>query len=194
MGDSPGPRPGPVLAAGVLLGAALGWVAFFGLPARTADVPAPTRNPAAAISPGGFTLGSPAPSFELQTANGDPVQLEQLRGSVVLLNFWATWCAPCRIEMPLLQSVSDQYAGDGLLVLGINFDETAEQVQEYAAELALKFPLLLDPGGAVQALYGVRGYPTTVLVDREGNLAVYHIGVLTPIQLDGYLEQAGLFQ
>lgn len=194
MANSPSPRSWPVLAAGVVLGAAIGWVIFFGLPARAADTPASTRPPAPTTNLGGFTLGSPAPSFDLQSAGGDRVRLEQLRGSVVLLNFWATWCAPCRTEMPLLQAVSDRFAGDGLLVLGINFDETSEEVQAYAAELALDFPLLLDPGGAVQALYGVRGYPTTVVVDRDGNMAAYHIGVLTPDQVDGYLQQAGLFE
>lgn len=188
------------MAAGLLLGAVLGWLAFFVLPELIGDSQAAGADPQSAATPapaarvGGLAIGAPAPGFELQTPLGEPIALEAQRGKVVLLNFWATWCAPCRTEMPLLQSAADEHAEAGLLVVGVNFDETAEQVLAYAAELSLEFPLVLDPGGAVQELYGVRGYPTTALVDRQGNLATYHIGVLTPQQLDGYLVQAGLFE
>lgn len=197
----PPPRSAwPVLAVGVVIGAAIGWVVFFGLPMldqehspQVPQLPTPaTTAPAAAST--GFGLGAPAPGLKLLTPNGDSLQLDAQLGSVVVLNFWATWCGPCRTEMPLLQSAADQYVGDGLLVWGVNFDETAEQVQGFADELSIEFPLLLDPGGAVQERYRVRGYPTTAFVDREGKLAAYHIGVLTAEQLDSYLDQAGLFE
>lgn len=184
-----------VLGAGILLGAVLGWLVFFGLPDKAPQqqlIPRLPAAPTAQASAGGILLGSPAPDFELRQTDGEAVRLSEQRGQVVLLNFWATWCVPCRTEMPLLQSTADDYADAGLRVFGIDFDEAPESVDNFAAELSLDFPLLLDPGGSIQELYGVRGYPTTAVIDREGNLAAYHIGVLTESQLKGYLEQAGL--
>lgn len=190
----------PALAAGIALGAALGWLAFFVLPDALAGDSAPsvgqipTLPPAPAAGLRGLAQGAQAPPFDLQTVQGESWALDAQRGQVVLLNFWATWCAPCRTEMPLLQAAADRHAEAGLLVVGVNFDETAEQVGAFAAELELEFPQLLDPGGVVQELYGVRGYPTTAVIDREGRMAAYHIGVLTSEQLEGYLTGAGLFE
>ncbi len=198
--EDPRPSAWPVIAAGVVIGAALGWLVFFGLPMldrsppEVPQLPTPADTEPPSVRAGGFALGAAAPGFELMTPGEEVLQLEQQRGKVVVLNFWATWCGPCRTEMPLLQAAADQYAEDGLLVWGINFDETAEQVQEFAEEVAVEFPLLLDPGGVIQERYGVRGYPTTAFVDRDGNLAAYHIGILTSDLLDSYLEQAGLFE
>jgi peroxiredoxin len=173
----------PVLVGGVLLGAAIGLVVFFGLPAGPAESPQVAS---------GIEIGSPAPEFQLLNTDGEPVSLTSHRGSVVLLNFWATWCAPCRIEMPLLQETYETYQGQELVVLGIDFDEPAEQVAEFGTELGLSFPLLLDPGGEVQSLYRVRGYPTTVVLDRTGKISAYHIGILAESQLSDYLSQAGV--
>lgn len=192
-------RRWPALLAGLLLGAAIGWWVFFGMPAASADrqalsTPA-AENSAAPVLTSQLAVGNPAPGFSLgAAADGETVRLEDQRGKVVLLNFWATWCGPCRIEMPLLQQAYESYGADGLVVLGVDFDETAEQVQAFGRQLALSFPLLLDPGGAVQQLYRVPGYPTSAVIDREGELVAYHIGVLTQDQLDRYLELAGLFQ
>ena len=182
------------LAGGVLIGAAAGYVVFFGLPSKPADSqPQPTAG-APQISIAGLETGNQAPVFELEAADGGMVGLEDYRGQVVLLNFWATWCAPCRIEMPLLQSTFESFKDQGLVILGIDFDEPADLVSAFGDELGLTFPLLLDPGGKVQQQYKVRGYPTTVVLDREGHVQSYYIGVLTQRQLDGYLEIAGLSQ
>lgn len=192
----------PALLAGILLGGVIGWVVFFGLPGRAAQ-PAdqiPTATAAegeADLAPvvlNELSVGSPAPDFSLDTPGGDSMRLSDQQGNVVLLNFWATWCAPCRTEMPLLQSAFEQYADDGLVILGVDFDESADEVQTFADQLSLSFPLLLDPGGVVQSLYRVPGYPTSVMIDREGTLIAYHIGGLNAQQLDAYLQQAGLLQ
>ena len=184
-------RPWLALVGGVLIGAAAGYLVFFGLPS---EPPEPQPQSAPQISIAGLGTGSQAPLFELETADGEMVGLEDYRGQVVLLNFWATWCAPCRIEMPLLQSTFESFKDQGLVILGIDFDEPADLVASFGDELGLTFPLLLDPGGKVQQQYKVRGYPTTVILDREGRIQSYHIGVLTQSQLDGYMQIAGLSQ
>jgi thiol-disulfide isomerase/thioredoxin len=123
--------------------------------------------------------------------DGESLRLSDLRGKVVALNFWATWCAPCRLEMPDLQERARQFP-DRLAVVGVNFDETAEDVAAFRDELGLDFPLLLDPDSAVQRLYRVLGYPTTFFIDEEGTIRIQHIGLMSPGQLDAYLEELGL--
>ncbi len=174
------------------MGVALGAVIFFGLPSRANDAAAEVELQPAAVNEPGLAQGSPAPDFQLSRAEGGSIRLQDYRGKVVLLNFWATWCLPCRSEMPLIQTAYEQLAGQGFIALGVNFDEPAEVVTAFADELQLDFPLLLDPGGEVQRLYRVVGYPTSVILDREGRITAYHIGILAKSQLDLYLEQAGL--
>ena len=184
-------QPWLALLVGVLIGAAIGYFVFFGVPSTPIDSqPLPTAGPPQ-IALAGLETGGPAPDFDLKAADGTPVGLKDYRGDVVLLNFWATWCAPCRTEMPLLESAFESFRDQGFVVLGIDFDESAELVAAFGEELGLSFPLLLDPGGKIQHLYKVRGYPTTVVLDREGRIQAYHIGVLTQSQLDGYLERVG---
>lgn len=141
------------------------------------------------IRPVAPTVGSLAPDFELTDAQGNPVRLSDHRGQPVLLNFWATWCGPCRLEMPAIQ---ERYEAHELTVFAINFDESADQVRQFGEELGLTFPLLLDPGGVIQQLYRVRGYPTSMFLDEEGIVQALHIGIMTESQLDGYLMDVGL--
>lgn len=186
------------VGGGVLVGAALGYLVFFGLPESNPstdlepDPPPDEFTQAPRIALAGLETGAEAPGFQLDTPDGASLDLTDYRGEIVLLNFWATWCAPCRTEMPLLQETFDQLSDQGFVVLGIDFDESADAVSAFREELGLSFPLLLDPGGKIQQLYKVRGYPTTVVLDREGRIHTYHIGVLIESQLEGYLEAAGL--
>jgi peroxiredoxin len=136
-------------------------------------------------------VGALAPDFGLETVGGDSVHLSDFKGQPVLLNFWATWCGPCRLEMPAIQARHEQF-GDQFTVLAIDFDEPAVLVRDFVDELGLTFLTLLDPGGEVQALFRVRGYPSSVFIDAEGVIQVYHIGVMTEEQLDGYLRQVGV--
>lgn len=180
------------LAAGLVLGAGLGGLIFFRAP-----VGPPAATPPAALSTvpadqPGLSIGSLAPEFELAGPDGSRVRLSDLRGQVVLLNFWATWCVPCRAEMPLIEEAYRRRQAEGFVALGIDFDEPADLVTAFAEELGLSFPLLLDPGGLVQRQYRVVGYPSTVVVDREGRISSYHIGILARSQLDEYLAEAGI--
>lgn len=114
-----------------------------------------------------------------------------LRGKVVLLNFWATWCAPCRVEMPTLQSRHERYP-EQLVVVGIDFDEPKKNVAAFVEEFGLTFPILLDPGGKVQDDYHIRGYPTTIFLDKTSLVQIVHIGIMTEDQLDDYLIEMGV--
>ena len=188
LGSSSGSRRVAWLtvAGGLLLGLGIGLALFATpLPSSSAAVAA-TQEPV--VAP---IVDSLAPDFELETVDGDLVRLSDLRGEVVALNFWATWCAPCRLEMPDLQARADAY-GDRLTVLGVNFDETAEEVDAFRQEVGVRFPLLLDPGGEVQRLYRVLGYPTTFFIDSEGVIRIQHLGLMSAEQIDQYLEELGL--
>jgi peroxiredoxin len=136
-------------------------------------------------------VGALAPLFTLTDVNGTAVSLEEQRGKVVLLNFWATWCPPCRQEMPGIQSRFEQHQPD-LVVLAIDNDEPINLVQRFTEEFELSFSPLLDPRAEVQILYQIRAYPTSMFVDENGIIQIVHIGLMTESQLDGYLAQMGL--
>ncbi len=136
--------------------------------------------------------GALAPDFSLFNLEGEQITLSELRGHPVMINLWATWCAPCRIEMPHIQDRFERYAGEGFLVLAIDFDEPADIVADFRDELGLTFDILLDPGAEVQELYRNRNYPSTFFVDADGVIQVQHIGLMTEGQLDENLAAIGL--
>lgn len=138
-----------------------------------------------------YTAGSPAPDFELKNLSGNTIHLSDLRGRPVIINFWATWCVPCRQEMPLIESKYEKYAKE-FEVLAVNFNEPEADVQAYVNDLGLTFNVLLDPGGNIQKLYRIRGYPTTYIIDADGNIRAEHIGALSESQLDSYLKMIGV--
>ena len=136
--------------------------------------------------------GAIAPDFGLFNLQSEEVTLSELRGRPVLINFWATWCAPCRIEMPAIQDRFERYEDDGFLVLAVDFDEPAGTVEAFRDELGLTFELLLDPGAEIQQLYRNRSYPSSFFVDPDGVIQIQHIGVMTEGQLDENLAAIGL--
>ncbi len=138
--------------------------------------------------PVGPKAGQIAPNFRVQTMFGEVVELEDLRGRPVMINFWATWCAPCRLEMPHFQAAYAAHEEDGLMILAVDNMETLGQVRAFAANNRLTIPLSLDPTGVIQQLYGVFGYPTTVFVDAEGVIQKVHPGILDAELLEEYLE------
>jgi cytochrome c biogenesis protein CcmG, thiol:disulfide interchange protein DsbE len=179
-----------LLPLGLVLGLGAGYAAWGGGSEASGIVRTPSSVQLTPVE--APVAGALAPAFEAQTVDGDPFDSSELRGHAVVLNFWATWCEPCRVEMPLLESRYRTLASSGLLVVGINAEDTPAQVQAYRDELGLTFPLLLDPGREIESLYRVRGYPTTFVVDRAGVLQAVHLGSLESETLDDYLRSMGM--
>ena len=183
-------------AALILLGLVLGsgsaavlWLR----PVESAPVVAADDTSTPIITPAPApVLGASAPSFALARLDGERVDLRTLRGTPLVLNFWATWCEPCRIEMPLLQSRYEAGRAQGLRVLAVNFDEAEPLVRSFVEDLGLTFDVLLDPGAYVQGLYRVRGYPTTFFVDARGVIRGHKVGALEPAELDALLADIGV--
>ena len=131
--------------------------------------------------------GNAAPDFALAQLNGDPITLSSLRGRPTLVNFWASWCPPCRRELPSLQAAYDRY-GDKIGFIAIDVKEDQATVESFVKELNLTFPVALDPDGQVSDLsYQARGIPTTIFVDANGVVAARHVGPLDETTIDNYL-------
>ncbi len=122
--------------------------------------------------------GDLAPDFVAPRLDGSVQKLSNFRGSVVVLNLWATWCPPCLAEMPVLNTLARDFEARGVVVLGVAGDDDPEAVRRFVAEQKVDFDVLLDPGGAVGTQYGITGYPETFLVDREGRVREKYIGPL----------------
>jgi peroxiredoxin len=120
--------------------------------------------------------GKAAPNFMLLDVSRKQVSLQEYRGKAVFLNFWATWCIPCREEMPAMEQLHQPFQGQGLTILAVNLKESAEQVKSFFDKHRFSFPALLDHSGAVSRAYGVMGLPTTYLISREGMLMAQGIG------------------
>lgn len=129
-----------------------------------------------ALGAGAEELSGPAPGFSLMSRSGETVSLEDLKGQVVMINFWATWCAPCRREMPHLEALHQRYSDLGFTLLGVNVEENTSGVEKFLKETPVSFEVLYDPSNEVSALYDVVAMPSTVMVDREGNLRYMHHG------------------
>jgi thiol-disulfide isomerase/thioredoxin len=119
---------------------------------------------------------APAADFSLRSRSGAAVSLGALKGQVVLINFWATWCGPCRKEMPLLEQIQKKYAPLGFTMLGVNVEEDTRQMEAFLKDVPVTFPILLDPANGVSKLYDVSAMPSTVIVDRKGNVRFIHQG------------------
>lgn len=138
----------------------------------------------------GLEVGHRAPDFRTTTVGGEPVALSDLRGKVVLLNFWATWCGPCRLEMPEFQRQFEAHVDERFTILAVNNGEPPETIRRFGDELGLTFPLALDESAAIQAQYGVFSYPTSLLLNRDGVIVARHFGVLTAEQIDVLIGNA----
>ena len=145
---------------------------------------------AGAGTPEGINVGNRAPDFTLEALDGSKVSLEDHRGKVVLINFWATWCPPCRAEIPDIEAAYRAHQDDGFVVLGVNVEEGHELVAPFVDAFEMSYPVLLDESGRLLQTYRAIGLPMSVVLDREGVIQARHIGFLTAADLDGYL--AGL--
>ena len=119
---------------------------------------------------------STAPDFTLESLAGEHVRLEELRGQVVLINFWASWCGPCRQEMPVLDRLHQRYQSTGFTVLGVNVEGEAAPAKSIVDKTAVTFPVLIDAGQSVSKLYDLKAMPSTVVVDRDGKVRFVHRG------------------
>jgi peroxiredoxin len=158
----------------LLLAIGATWIAFSRVPAETVTARA-ERSP---LPRKGFA----APDFTLDTLDGQAITLSDLQGQVVLINFWASWCLPCREEMPAIQQVYEQYHDQGFVVLAVNLQEQDAQVAAFTDQLGLTFPVLMDRDGDVFDRYRVMALPSTFFVDRAG--------VIQDLAVGGLLSQA----
>lgn len=161
-----GRRPWVIAGAIAIAIALLGGLLSFGL----------SRDPRVVRSP---LIGRRAPDFTLRTLDGSrTVRLSDLRGQVVVINFWASWCRDCRVEHPALTAAWQRYRDSGAVVLGVAFQDRKEDSTAFARELSIDYPLLQDPDSRTALAYGVYGIPETFFVSPEGRVAHKHIGAV----------------
>lgn len=132
--------------------------------------------------------GVTAPAFQLMSSTGKPISLADLKGQVVLINFWASWCGPCRQEMPILDQLYHSYKEAGFMMIGVNVEPNARDAEKFLKGTPVSFPILFDPHSQVSSLYQVSGMPSTVIVDRNGKVRYVHHGYL-PGDEGEYLNQ-----
>lgn len=142
---------------------------------------------AAAVTLGAATKRD-APDFTLPSRGGESVTLSSLKGQVVMINFWATWCGPCRQEMPLLEEIYSRYNRMGFTLLGVNVEEDSRGADAFLKETPVSFPVLFDSENEVSKLYDVIAMPSTVILDREGTVRYLHKGY-KPGYENEYLSQ-----
>jgi thiol-disulfide isomerase/thioredoxin len=142
----------------------------------------------------GKMAGKEAPAFALPVAvNSDPgarIDLKEMRGHAVLLDFWASWCGPCAMQAPILERVGDRYKDKGLTVVGVNVDDEPAVVAAYARQRGLSYPIVVDADGAVQRAYGVNKLPSLVLVDKDGKVAFFTQGLVDEASLESMVRDA----
>lgn len=135
-------------------------------------------------------LGRPAPPFTLTLFDGRTLRLEDLRGRVVLLNFWASWCPPCRAEAPMLEAMWRELKGQDVVFLGVNTQDEAPRAQAFLDEFGITYPNGRDPGGRIAIDYGVWGLPEAFVVDPEGRITYKHIGTVGRTLLAAKIDEA----
>ena len=128
-----------------------------------------------------------APDLELRTLEGEPASLKAHRGSVVLVNLWATWCPPCRREMPALQAFYEEYKGGGFVLIAINQEESRDIVEEFVDEFGLAFPVWLDEDYLAQRQFGTASLPSSYVIDRTGRVRLLWIGGISKTNLEKYV-------
>lgn len=133
-------------------------------------------------------ISGPAPEFRLHDASGNVHQLDTLKGQVVMINFWASWCGPCRQEMPLLEAIFQKYEPLGFTLLAVNVEENSADGEAWLRDRPVSFPVLYDPDNQVSKLFDVIAMPSTVLIDRQGNVRYLHHGYKPGYEED-YMNQ-----
>lgn len=160
-----------------------------GVLVRAVNQPAPSATTQASKvgTSGLIRAGNAAPNFSLTDLEGHSMSLDQWHGHPILINFWATWCGPCEIEMPAIQEAYEEHQDEGLVVLAIAVEEETDQVEQFFQERQLTFQPLLDDGTATRA-YRVFGLPTSYFIATDGTIAASHMGMLSASQIEKYLS------
>lgn len=140
------------------------------------------------------TISGPAPDFTLKSNSGENIRLAEQRGNVVMLNFWASWCGPCRQEMPHLNAISEQYSNLGFNLIGVNVDENRNDADRAIKDLRVAFPVLFDNDSTVAELFSVDAMPTTIIIDKDGNVRHLHRGYQSGYEDDYAKQVAGLIR
>jgi peroxiredoxin len=141
--------------------------------------PVNSSHPLNGTTPGiskGTNIGNQALDFQLEDLNGQTISLSDLRGRPIILNFWATWCGPCRAEMPYLQQVYDQWQEQGLVLLAVNLKENSSQVNQFMQSNGYSFSVLFDNSGSVGNQYDIQAIPTTFFIDTDGIIQDWKVG------------------
>ena len=176
-----------MLAAGIILAAFALYLWWTGQ-----TLPLPDRDQISLAGRSSDPLvGQPADDFELDSLAGSTLKLSQFRGGPVILNYWATWCEPCKAEMPLLQRRYEKYSPH-LVILGVDAGESPSQVSRFVDDLELTFPILLDYDYVVESSFRIMAYPATIFIDSDGIIQARHFGQLNGRLLDAYLELIGV--
>jgi thiol-disulfide isomerase/thioredoxin len=134
-------------------------------------------------------IGQVAPDFQFTLADGTTQKLSDLRGKKVLINFWATWCGPCQVEMPEMEYASHAYEKDDLVILAINRSETPETIRPFAASFGITFPIVVNTSNDIGEAYGIRGLPTSYFINGDGTVNYIQIGVVSIDLIETRLEE-----
>ena len=139
----------------------------------------------------GDVRGKVAPDFELTSLDGKRVKLSDYRGKAVLLNFWATWCSPCKVEMPWFVDLQKKYGNDGLVVLGVAMDDSdSAKIAQFASEMGVNYPVLLGTDKVSEEYGNVEFLPTSFYIDREGKFVGKGVGLLARSEIEGNIQKA----
>ena len=141
--------------------------------------------------PIGMGYGTPAPDFRLETLDGKSMQLSELRGKAVLLNFWATWCTPCRIEMPWLVELQNQYGPQGLQIVGVAMDDSSRaDIAKFAKDMGVNYPVLLGKEAVGDAYGGVPALPESFFIGRDGKIVDKIMGLKSKVEIEDSIRKA----